>query len=391
MISTKMNKQELHKANENKILFLSVLPPPFYGSAMSSQTCLEVLQQDKDLKIFNIKTNFSKKFDDVGKMSLAKIGGFFYILNKIIVYSIKNKPDLVYIMPATAGFAFIRDFAFAFALKLMKKNIIYHLRTRITDEDKNNRIKNYILKKAFKNCKVIVLGQELKSNIKTYFHEDDIFILPNAVQQTLNNEMYEKIEKERLTGSGSRLVFISNMMKPKGWPVTIEAANILNQMNINFSLIFAGSWPSDKEKDEFYNLVTKYKLNDKVSYAGYVDAEGKNNLLANSDILVFPTEYKFEALPRVIIEAFEYGLPVITTRNGSIPDMVIHNKTGFLLSGNSAKEIAGHIVALSDKRHLVNIGRESRKRFLDNYELSIFKNNFLNIIKHNLRESEYLS
>jgi glycosyltransferase involved in cell wall biosynthesis len=376
---------------KKKILFLSVLPPPFYGSAMSSLTCLEVLQQDKELEVFNIKTNFSKKFDDVGKMSLTKIGGFFLILNKIIFNSIKHKPDLAYIMPATAGFAFFRDFAFAFILKLMKKNIIYHLRTQITDEDKKNRLKNYILKKAFKNCKVIVLGKELKNNILPYFNENDIFILPNAILRTITDEMYKKIEETRLSGSGLRLVFISNMMKPKGWPLTIEAANILNKLNVDFSLTFAGSWPSDKEKNEFFDLVTKYKLNDKISYAGYINTNEKNKLLANSDILVFPTEYKFEALPRVIIEAFEYGLPVITTRYGSIPDMVIHNKTGFLLSGNSAKEIAGHIAALSDKRHLVNIGRESRKRFLDNYELSIFKNNFLNIIKHNLRESEYLS
>ena len=373
---------------KKRILFLSVLPPPYYGSAMSSLTCLEVLKQDENLEVFNIKTNFSKTFDDVGKISLTKIAGFFIILYKIILHAIKYKPDLVYMMPATAGFAFFRDFAYAFILKHLKKNIIYHLRTQITDEDRKNKLKNYILKKAFKNSKVIVLGRDLKNNILTYFHENDIFILPNAIGKTLSNEMYEKIEKERLSSPALRLVFISNMMKPKGWPVTIKTANILNKMNFDFSLTFAGSWPSDKEKREFYNLVTKYKLNDKISYAGYVDAEGKNSLLASSDILVFPTEYKFEALPRVIIEAYEYGLPVITTRNGSIPDMVIHNKTGFLLSRQTAKEIAGHITALSDKQHMVNIGRESRKRFLKNYELSIFKRNFLNIIKHNFNHQD---
>ncbi len=369
---------------KKKILFLSVLPPPFYGSAMSSLTCLEVLRQDKELEVYNLKINFSNTFEDVGKISLTKIVGFFIILNRIILYSIKHKPDLVYIMPATAGFAFFRDFAFAFILKLMKKNIIYHLRTQITDKDKKSKLKNYIFKKAFKNCRVIVLGKELKNNILPYFNENDIFILPNAILKSLTDEIYEKIEKDRLAVSGLRLVFISNMMKPKGWPVTIETANILNNMNINFSLTFAGSWPSEKEKKEFYELVTKYNLNDKITYVGYLDSEGKNKLLANSDILVFPTEYKFEALPRVIIEAYEFGLPVITTRNGSIPDMVIHEKTGFLISNQSAEEIAGHITALSDKRYLVKIGKESRKKFLEDYELSVFKKKFLTIIKKNL-------
>jgi glycosyltransferase involved in cell wall biosynthesis len=373
---------------KKKILFLSVLPPPIYGSAMSSLTCLKVLQQDKNLEVYNLKTNFSKAFGDVGKISLIKIAGFFLILSKVISYTIKNRPDLVYIMPATAGFAFFRDFAFAFILKLLGRNIIYHLRTQITAEDKKNKLKNYILKKAFQNSKVIVLGKELKNNVLCYFRDNDIFILPNAISKTLSMERYEKIEKNRLNRSGLRLAFISNMMKPKGWPLTIEAANILNKTGVDFSLTFAGNWPSDKEKNDFYNLVKKYKLNSKISYAGYLDTKGKNNLLANSDILVFPTEYKFEALPRVIIEAYEYGLPVITTRNGSIPDMVVHNKTGFLLSDNTAKETAGYITALSDRQYLVNIGSESRKRFLENYELSIFKKNFLKIIKHNMRDKE---
>jgi len=37
-----------------KILFLSPLPPPHYGSAMSSKMCLEILQKSKDFEIKNI-------------------------------------------------------------------------------------------------------------------------------------------------------------------------------------------------------------------------------------------------------------------------------------------------------------------------------------------------
>ena len=58
-----------------KILFLSPLPPPYYGSAMSSEMCLNILKNSKDFQIENIKLNYSKEMSDVGKINTDKIKG----------------------------------------------------------------------------------------------------------------------------------------------------------------------------------------------------------------------------------------------------------------------------------------------------------------------------
>jgi hypothetical protein len=58
---------------KKKILFLSPLPPPNYGSAMSSKMCLDILRKSDLFEVSNIKINFAKKMDDVGVISLKKI------------------------------------------------------------------------------------------------------------------------------------------------------------------------------------------------------------------------------------------------------------------------------------------------------------------------------
>lgn len=66
-----------------KILFLSPLPPPYYGSAMSSQMCLNILKNSKDFEVRNIKLNYSKEMNDIGKINFNKIKGMLKVSKQI--------------------------------------------------------------------------------------------------------------------------------------------------------------------------------------------------------------------------------------------------------------------------------------------------------------------
>ncbi len=366
---------------KGKILVLSPLPPPFYGSAISSQMCLKIMEESDKFEVRSVKINYSKEFNDVGNFAWSKVTGFFRTAGQIISTTLKFKPELVYFMPATAGFALIRDFLFSMILKLLNKNIIFHLRTQITENEKNDRIKNILFKTAFKNARVIVLGKKLETEVQPYFQKEKIFTLPNAIEKKLTDIEFKKTEEKRRRHSTLRLVFLSNMMKSKGWPDVLEAAGILHAHNISFVLNFAGSWPSDREKNEFYEIVDKYSIAENTNYIGYVNDEQKHELLANSDILIFPS--KNEAFGRVVIEAMEYGIPVVASKTGSIPEIIIHQKTGFLSS--SPNDIANCVTELQDVELRIKMGRLARQRFLSTYELSVYRENLIAIIEEALK------
>ena len=72
----------------------------------------------------------------------------------------------------------------------------------------------------------------------------------------------------------------------------------------------------------------------------------------------------------------QFSLPVISTYEGGIPEIVIHNETGFLVSTKNADMLADKIaILLKDKDLRIEMGGKGYERFLNNYTLNHFENN----------------
>ena len=370
------------KIRKKIILFLSPLPPPYYGSAMSSEFCLSILKKSNDYEVVNFKLNYSREFRDMGKISAYKVFGYFNLVIRTIIYSIRVRPCLVYVMPALNGFGFIRDISLSMLLGIINKRMIYHIRTRVGKYDSIGVLKKKMLMSIFRKGDVIVLGDELVGDVDRFLCVDRIHVLSNAIKQTLEDEEYDEIMKRRLKCDLLRIVFISNMMMEKGWFKLLEALTVLKEKNTDFVANFAGSWPSSKEEDVFNRYVIENNLSKHVKYLGFLNQEMKCELLANSDLMVFPTEYKSETFGRVIIEAMEYGLPVITSKVGTIPSIVKHGEVGYLLEIIDKYEISSYVERFFDRKALEEVGKKARKRFLDNYEGKQYEKKFIDIFNH---------
>ena len=57
-------------------------------------------------------------------------------------------------------------------------------------------------------------------------------------------------------------------------------------------------------------------------------------------------------LPTVIMEAMAAGLPIVSTRIGGIPEMVVENETGFLVQPEDAMALVGAIEKVTNDRSL---------------------------------------
>ncbi|WP_288428169.1 glycosyltransferase family 4 protein [uncultured Spirosoma sp.] len=367
--------------DKQKVLFLTPLPPPFYGSALSSQTCLNVLKSDNRFEVINIKINYSDSLCNLNKFSLKKIIGFADVLNQIFVSIKKFKPDLVYLMPATSGFAFWRDIIIAIILKMFGLRIIFHLRTRIICHGLIGFIRLKIFKYVFSSQKVILLGKELIADIENIVDRNNILLLTNAIEQHISDDEFNSIFSFKNNDTRNlKLLFLSNMIKAKGWPKALHAAKILSDKGFCFEFYFAGSWISREDEIEFYHTVSGYDLSDKVYFLGHADLDKKKELFNKCDVLIFPTEYRLETFGRVIIEAMEYGIPVIANGIGTIPSIIEHGVDGFVLEENTPTEIAHYIIDLANSVKRSSISLNARNAFLKRFTTDVFKDKFIDII-----------
>jgi glycosyltransferase involved in cell wall biosynthesis len=319
--------------------------------------------------------------NDVGKINFSKIFGIFRVSKEIKKQFKEFNPDIVYFMPALAGLGLIRDFYF---IKTIKKHlhgpILFHVRERITKKDWSKSSSRNLYEKIFTGNKAIVLDKCLRRDLHNSIQQKDIFVLPNAIKNKITIKEFSKIINTRKKKKTFNILFLSNMDRAKGWPKLLKACKILKQKNINFKCNLVGAWQANKDEKEFKNFVKANSLQKQVFSLGKKIREDKNEILKNSDILVFPTEYKPETFGRVIIEAMMFGLPVIANGIAAIPNIIQHKKTGFVLKENAPEEIADYIIKLQDEKLREKMGKAGRKRFLKEYEIKKYSKKFESIL-----------
>lgn len=92
--------------------------------------------------------------------------------------------------------------------------------------------------------------------------------------------------------------------------------------SLNIELVIAGQTADGNYKDEFLKLIER----DKVCYLGYALPEKFFNSI---DVLIHPAVWH-EPFPRVLIESFSYGIPVIASSTGGTKEAIEGKNTGFV-------------------------------------------------------------
>jgi glycosyltransferase involved in cell wall biosynthesis len=91
-------------------------------------------------------------------------------------------------------------------------------------------------------------------------------------------------------------------------------------------------------------------------------------LLNALDIFVLPS--LSEGLPMSVLEAMACGLPVVATRVGGLPEVVVHEHTGLLVASQDAQQLAAalnRLVQQEDTR--LSLGRQGRTRVMKHFSV----------------------
>jgi glycosyltransferase involved in cell wall biosynthesis len=127
----------------------------------------------------------------------------------------------------------------------------------------------------------------------------------------------EKAEKKYL-------MFLGRIEEIKGTKEAIEVA-----LATNNPLIIAGNIQPGHDA-YFESYIQSHLSNPLIKYVGPVNDEQKRHYLQQSKAFLFPIKWE-EPFGIVMAEAMACGVPVIGFRRGSVPEVVKHNETGFVV------------------------------------------------------------
>lgn len=169
-------------------------------------------------------------------------------------------------------------------------------------------------------------------------------IAPRARVQVLPN--YVTVPDEPAGGHGGPLVtvlFLGVVGKRKGVFDLLPAMALAVEGAPQLRLLVGGNG----EVEHARQLAESLNLQQHVQFLGWVAGEQKEKLLRQADVYILPSHN--EGLPMSVLEAMSFGLPVVTTRVGGIPELVTDDEDGVLVEAGDVAAIAAALVRLAQQ------------------------------------------
>ena len=148
------------------------------------------------------------------------------------------------------------------------------------------------------------------------------------------------------TTVNQNVLFLGRLSQEKGFPELLDAMQIVSKAVPKCRLVCAGTGDSA----EVYRQIANRNLASLVDLHSWVEGPDKYRLLKQATLFVLPSHY--EGIPMSIIEAMAFGIPVIATHVGGIPDMITHGKEGLLVQPGDGTGLGQAILTLLNNPHL---------------------------------------
>ena len=143
------------------------------------------------------------------------------------------------------------------------------------------------------------------------------------------------------TSTGLRIGYLGRLFETKGIELLIDA--VTRGLDGSAQLFIAGSG------DPAYEARLRARCADAPSKVTFLGDVPPPALFEQIDVLVAPSLWH-EPFGRVVIEANAWGIPVVASRRGGLPEIVEHGVTGFLFEPDRDGDLAQTLRALAPAR-----------------------------------------
>ena len=196
----------------------------------------------------------------------------------------------------------------------------------------------------------------------------DTFIKENKITDvTLSNS----------TRNEEYILYVGRLENVKGIGTLIRAIK-----NTELQLKIVGSGAAE---ETFRDIVQNENINN-IEFLGFQDKNSVFKLTLNSKFIVCPSEW-YENYPFSIIESFLFSKPVVGAKIGGIPELVVHDQTGYLFEHGNEVDLRDKLIQLWRNGKLINeMGTNARNYIYDivNFDTHWLKiNSIINNINRN--------
>lgn len=222
---------------------------------------------------------------------------------------------------------------------------------------------------------IIVEGALIKKEMDSPLLKSPVHIIPNIKQFNKNFYPVKPVMTDKF-----KFVFLSRIIPEKGIADIFEASSMIraNHPELDFSITFYGPLESS------FSNTFKECLDSNHLYGGSLDLvsgqEESYKKLSEFGCMLFPTRYKSEGFPGVIVDAFICGLPVIATRWNMNEEIIEDKWNGLLVPPGDIKALAWAMITIMTDNDLCRYLSSNSLTCRNHYHLDAVKDRILELI-----------
>lgn len=309
-----------------------VIGPSDTGSRGGMATVIAGIKDSKNLnQEFDIDVHPS--YVD-GNIIVRFVYSVFKYLKFLMIY---KKYDLFHIHTASFGSTFRKMYYLKKIKKTGKKAIIHIHGAKYLEfyENLNQRKRRQVADFLESADLVLALSEDWKEKLEEKIGIHNCGVLNNGIDTEAFETAICDVKKNK-----DRFLLLGRLGERKGAYDLVQAVEIAVKDNSSLKVYMAGDGEIEKIKAQ----VREKNLQNHIEVVGWIDFNGKLELLKKVSTLVLPS-YN-EGLPMAILEGMAAGKAIISTTVGAIPE-VVTDKNGIVIEPGDVKALAESLVKCS--------------------------------------------
>lgn len=210
-----------------------------------------------------------------------------------------------------------------------------------------------------------------------------ITVIPNPISRWMLEQASQPLQSNG-DGDADIVLYTGRIEYRKGTLVLLNAIPAVTRNCPRAQFIIAGARHTSISDSALNRVVEADDVSNHVSMLGHVPWSDLINWYRKASIFVMPSYY--ETFGISAMEAMAFGLPVVATRAGGLPEVVEDGVTGFVVPPGDSKAVAEAIIRLlRDQSLRKRMGEAGRQRVLDEFTVDRILAQTLNVYESILR------
>jgi glycosyltransferase involved in cell wall biosynthesis len=266
------------------------------------------------------------------------------------------RPEICHIATAF-GLSFVKHSVCVVIARLLGSKVLIHPHCSYTIlYEQRSRGWQSFVRKVIGLCSGVVALSNEWNKLQGIVPGCRIYYLPNAI----NTQDFIEIGLGKLQAKAVEdclhILYLGYLGRAKGTFDLILAAKAVleHEQGVVFDLV--GQELTAGELGQLNNQVVDGGLEEFIHIHQPVNGPEKIEAFRTADIFVYPSYH--EGMPMAVIEAMACGLPIIASRVGGLPDLVLHGQNGLLVPAGQPDQLAAAIRRLvvdADMRYSMQV------------------------------------